>query len=78
MAAQINMPTANYVTTNIDLPSYLSYWPRLKTLNDIGKYVEVRKRVDLLMSIKYDGYSVESRRRIETPEFYKQLKTALR
>ena len=32
MSAQIDMPTATYLKDNVVLPSYLSYWPRLKTI----------------------------------------------
>ena len=35
MSAQIDMPTASYLKENVVLPSYLSYWPRLKTINDV-------------------------------------------
>ena len=37
MSAQIDMPTASYLKENVVLPSYLSYWPRLKTINDVLK-----------------------------------------
>ena len=43
MSAQIDMPTASFLKEDVDLPSYLSYWPRLKTTRDVATYVDVRK-----------------------------------
>ena len=49
MSAQVDMPTASFLKSEVILPSYLSYWPRLKTLNDIDKYVAVRKKTEQLI-----------------------------
>ena len=46
MSAQIDMPTASYLKENVVLPSFLSYWPRLKTINDVSTYVSVRKKTE--------------------------------
>ena len=77
MSAQIDMPTASFLQSGVVLPNYLSYWPRLKTISDISKYVEVRKRIERKMQPIYENYSISSRRKVETPEFYNQLKIEL-
>lgn len=77
MATQIDMPTASFLTSTSSLPSYLSYWPRLRSTTDVKKYVEVRKTVERKMQLLYENYSIDKRRRFETPEFYKQLKAKL-
>ena len=39
MSAQKDMPTATFLKSNVLLPEFLEYWPRLKQPDDIGKYV---------------------------------------
>ncbi len=53
MSAQVNMPTASYLKSDVTLPSYLSYWPRLKTTSDVNKYVAVRRRTMQRMNEQY-------------------------
>ena len=45
MAAQVDMPTASYLTSSVKLPDYLEYWPRLKSTSDVATYVSVRRSV---------------------------------
>ena len=81
MSAQIDMPTASYLKENVVLPSYLSYWPRLKTINDVSTYVSVRKKTERTLNEQYSNFelsSVSNRRKIETPTFYENLKRELR
>lgn len=81
MSAQIDMPTANYLTSDEELPSYLDYWPRLTSISDIATYVTVRNRVKEQMfrqDSAFGNYVVAKQRKSETPEFYRQLKMALR
>lgn len=81
MSAQINMPTASFLKENVDLPSYLSYWPRLKTASDVAIYVSVRKRTQRTLNEQYSNFelsSISNRRTIETPVFYENLKRELR
>lgn len=81
MSAQIDMPTASYLKENVILPSYLSYWPRLKTINDVSTYVSVRKKTERTLNEQYSNFelsSVSNRRKIETPIFYENLKRELR
>lgn len=46
MAAQIDMPTATFLKENVILPDFLRYWPRLKKVSDIRKYVSASNDVD--------------------------------
>ena len=81
MSAQIDMPTASYLKENVVLPSFLRYWPRLKTINDVSTYVSVRKKTERILNEQYSNFelsSVSNRRKIETPIFYENLKRELR
>ncbi len=77
MSAQVDMPTASFIQTGVELPSYLTYWPRLRTVSDIEQYVRIRKRVAEVMQSKYGDRDSPSRRRAETEEFYSRLKQVL-
>jgi hypothetical protein len=74
MSAQVDMPTATFLTSSVSLPDYLAYWPRLKTVNDISKYVAVRNRIVRSDSL-LENYSAI--KKFNTSEFYRQLKTEL-
>ena len=81
MSAQIDMPTASFLSSDETLPSYLSYWPRLTSISQIQTYVDTRKRVK--KQILHEDAALEhtiyaSQRRNETAEFYRQLKQALK
>jgi hypothetical protein len=78
MSAQIDMPTAIFLKSDVIMPSYLSYWPRLKTTADVDKYVAVRKQIEQQMQQQYGRYELSSRRASETREFYAALKKELR
>ena len=78
MSAQVDMPTASFLKSEVVLPSYLSYWPRLKTISDIDKYVAVRKRIEKAINDQYGRYAFEKRQSIETRVFYDALKLELR
>lgn len=74
MLAQKNMPTASFLSSDVKLPDYLSYWPRLKNLDDISTYVDVR--------LSYNGgileqYGLSSAAKINTHDFYQKLKEKL-
>ena len=75
MSAQKNMPTASFLSENVELPDYLSYWPRLKNVNDIATYVDVRKSFENSVAKHYGLSSVEE---IDTHAFYQELKRKLR
>ena len=75
MSAQVEMPTATYLTTSITLPDFLTYWPQLSKLSDIAKYVTVRKRVWRTDSLFESRMTSKT---YSTGEFYRQLKAELR
>lgn len=77
MSAQIDMPTATYLQEGVDLPGFLSYWPRLKTSRDVETYVEVRKTVEKEMRTIYGAQQFATRQKTETEKFYTQLKAIL-
>ena len=77
MSAQIDMPTASYLQDGVELPSFLSYWPRLKTANDVELYVDVRRAVEKEMKSTYGSNEFSTRKKTETEKFYTQLKTKL-
>ena len=80
MAAQAYMPTASYLSENIDLPEFLEFWPRLKTPIDILRYVNV-KRMIFRKSIDERGPILESQsilnRKNDLNRFYSELKRTL-
>ena len=78
MSAQVHMPTASFLESDIVLPSYLNYWPRLKTANDIDKYVLVRKKTEQALNEQYGRYAYADRQAVETRAFYDALKRELR
>ena len=45
MASNSDMPIANYLLCQEELPDYLKSWPRLMSCDDVKKYIEVRKKV---------------------------------
>lgn len=80
MAAQNDMPTVTFLSADVTLPDFLSYWPRLKTIDDIGKYVKIRKDTHDQIERRYAGqYTVASSHKAEeTRTFYANLKSALK
>lgn len=78
MSAQVDMPTASFLKSDVTLPSYLSYWPRLKTTSDVNKYVAVRRRTMQRMNEQYGYINFSDRKKIETRNFYEELKRELR
>ena len=79
MSAQGDMPTASFLSADVTLPSYLSYWPQLKSIGDIDTYIAVRKRVEQTINKQLGSYyTLSSRRPIETRVFYDALKRELR
>ena len=69
------MPTASFLLSDVELPDYLSYWPRLKDLDDIATYVDVRRSFDGGI---LEHYGLSSAVKINTHDFYQKLKERLR
>ena len=78
MSAQVDMPTASFLKSNVELPSYLSYWPRLKTTSDIDTYVTVRQKTEQIIHKQYGYRRSDAIRTVETSKFYEALKKELR
>lgn len=81
MAAQVDLPTVTYLTENVQLPDYLTYWPCLRELADIGKYVAVRRSTAREIQQYYQGRYVVAtaeKKSHETRLFYQNLKSTLR
>lgn len=72
MAAQIDIPIANYLVEGIELPGYLDYWPRLRKLQDMEKYILALLKSKVELNKSY-GYITES----YSGQFHKYLKSIL-
>lgn len=77
IATQIELPIATFLKSDVHLPEFLDFWPRLKTPEDIDKYVEARQLVAKKTKILYEHEPLERRNRIEIDMFYKELKSKL-
>ena len=78
MSAQVDMPTASFLKGNVEMPSYLSYWPRLKTESDVDKYVAVREKTRQIINEQCTHTYFADRKATETRAFYDALKRELR
>ena len=76
IAAQRDLPTATYLQAAAELPEFLEYWPRLKQISDLLKYIEAKKQVDLEYSTVFhmDQYSQATSK---TDRIYTVLKRKL-
>lgn len=77
MAAQIDMPTATFLQEDVSLPDFLQYWPRLKIVSDIRKYVLARNDVDREYQQYRSIYESASYQKRKTERFYEVLKQRL-
>ena len=77
MAAQIDMPTATFLQEDVSLPVFLQYWPRLKKVSDIRKYVLARNDVDREYQQYRSIYESASYQKRKTERFYEVLKQRL-
>ena len=77
MSAQVDMPTASFLKENVSLPSYLGYWPRLKTESDVDKYVAVRRRISRILTEQTGALNFSHGKAMETRMFYDALKREL-
>jgi len=78
MAANQDLPTVTYLQDNTKLPEYLDYWPCLKSIDDIPKYIQAHRQV-LQESIQ-SRESINFSRNYDyknTQMFYNRLKAML-
>lgn len=80
MSAQANMATVTFLDADVALPEFLSYWPRLKRLEELSIYIKTRNATRTDMERRYgEKYIFSSDARYEeVREFYSKLKTYLR
>jgi conserved hypothetical protein len=82
LATENDMPIANYLVNYEPLPEYLEYWPRLKSQQDVRKYVETRNEVANQILLEKRLYHEAFNQRTdskasEVERFYTQLKKKL-
>ena len=77
MSAQTDMPTASFLAESVALPSYLSYWPRLKSVKDVEAYIAVRNSVQKQIRTQYGYRENAATKSMETATFYAELKKRL-
>lgn len=75
MAAQVDLPTVTYLADTVLLPEYLSFWPCLRRIPDIDKYVAVRRSTshEVQQHYQYIYKSASERKAYETRTFYQNL-----
>lgn len=78
IAANQDLPTVTYLQNYVSLPEYLDYWPRLKSMEDIPKYVKARnERMQEVRKSLDSSVEMFSRRLSSTEQFYNRLKAVL-
>lgn len=81
MASQAYMPIANYMSEDVQLPEFLEFWPRLKTPDDIVKYVKIKRSTFIETDYERRGPVLESwnisGRQRDLGRFYAKLKQEL-
>lgn len=77
MAIQCNIPIVNFLLHNIELPGYLNYWPKLKAVNDVEKYITALKKTPRIVLEK--GMFIENYTTNENyvENFYENLNNLL-
>ena len=80
MAAQAYMPTASYLSDNVQLPEFLEFWPQLKSSRDVVTYISTKRKI-FGNSVDVRGAVTESWNipsRVNTlSRFYMELKRSL-
>lgn len=83
MAAQLDFPIVNYLPNfagekKVDLPDYLSYWPKLTKSSDLIKYINAKNKVVQEIALeKSFGRHMFAEELSQTERFYKELKNML-
>lgn len=81
MASDQNLPIVTFLRDYVPLPEYLDYWPCIRSLNDIDKYINITKRRILRERIieqsitKRENFSTVNSR---IDKYYSELKRNLR
>ena len=77
MAEQVDMPTATFLKEDVMLPDFLQYWPRLKKVADIRKYVSASNDVDQEYQKFRPIYEEATFQQSKVERFYDVLKKRL-
>ncbi|WP_252218887.1 MULTISPECIES: toll/interleukin-1 receptor domain-containing protein [unclassified Clostridium] len=79
MASQLDFPIVSYLTDKVSLPEYLSYWPALKELADLPKYISAKNSILNENTTYKKSYNSEkyTSKHSQTDAFYKKLKNIL-
>ncbi len=78
MAEQKDLPIVNYLQSGVDLPDYLSYWPRLKNEWDLSLYVDSHNKIkQQMLNEGAQHKTIFSSYTSRTERFYKELKQQL-
>jgi hypothetical protein len=72
MAAQKDVPVVNFLLEGITLPEYLAYWPRLRRISDLDKFISAVKLTGSSIQ-ESAGYITES----YSDKFYKNIRSML-
>ena len=76
MSAQLDFPIVSYLMDNVKLPDYLSYWPTLRKLSDLPKYIAAKQIIlneNAAFKKSYNVYKFATKRST-TDAFYKELR----
>lgn len=80
MAANKDLRIVTYLQSELKLPEFLDYWPRLRRYDDIQKYINVHnyriREENLRNSISMDSYNF-SNNQFTNDDFYRILKESL-
>lgn len=79
MAAQLDFPIVSYLLDNVELPGYISYWPTLRRLSDLSKYIYAKQTIINESTFFKKSYNISkyASKHSETDAFYKKLKNML-
>lgn len=79
MASQLDFPIVSYLADQVSLPDYLSYWPALRKLDDLPKYIRAKNTIINENTIFKKSHNFEkyTTKRSQTDAFYKELKNKL-
>lgn len=72
LASQKDSPIVNFLIEGIELPGYLDFWPRLRKIGDLDKYINALEKPKVELNKSY-GMITES----YSDQFHKYLKSIL-
>ena len=73
MAAQKDVPVVNFLLEGISLPGYLEYWPRLRRLSEVDKFISAMNLTKVSSIQESAKYGTES----YSEKFYREFRSML-